>query len=164
MLLPRCNPIHSRLRRVLLLRDFHATRAYLRTISDSFQIEPTTPKTKVSRHTQPRSDGRKSGKRREGKRKERKGIREGRPSSPTKLSSLLRLHDKSAPNLRTSEGTGSIKFRTLRGHLGASEDSGLPYFFFYVVSSHLLPSTVSFSRRWEERTPITQFATLFASH
>ena len=142
MHLTRCNPIHPRLRSVLLLRGFHAPRAHLRKISDHLQIEPTTAKAKGLPSL--KSNGRKNRKLSEGKRKERKGKREERLSSPTKLSSLLRLHDKSARYPRTVEGADGLKSRTLPGQLRASEKNGGLLYPLYVVSFHLLPRTGSF--------------------
>jgi len=140
MLLPRCNLAHRRLRCVLLLRDLHATRV---SFWSPFQIDPITAKAKAGLN-QPKSKGAKNRKFREGKRKERKARREGHFPFPAEFSSRLRLHNKSAQSPRRLEGADAPSSRTFPGHLGASENDGGLSCSFYLVSLHLLLSTVSF--------------------
>ena len=141
MLLPRCNLAHRRLRCVLLLRDLHAKRV---SFWSPFQIDPITAKAKAGSN-QPKSKGAKNRKFREGKRKERKARREGRfPFFPAGFSSRLRLHNKNAQCPRRIEGADAPSSRTFPGHLGASENDGGLSCSFYLVSLHLLFSTVSF--------------------
>ena len=131
MLLSRWIPIHRQLRCALLLRDIHATHACLRKYLDPFQIDPITAKARISsRH--PKNNGRKSKKIREGRRKNRKTIIEGRPSTPGKLSSLLRLHDNKSRYPRSEdEGAYGLRSRTFPGRLSRNKsiDGVSPYLY-----------------------------------
>jgi len=134
-MLPRWIPTHRQLRCASLLRDFHATHAYLRGYLNPFQIDPITAKARInSRH--PKNNGRKSKNIREGKRKKRKTIIEGQPSTPEKLSSLLRLHDNSSRyTRRRDEGAYGLRSRTLPGRLSRNKNiDGVSPHSLYVVS------------------------------
>ena len=129
MLLPRCNPIQPRLRCVLLLRDFYATRARLRKPLDPPQTEPEPITTKTKKLPSLKKKSRKFRKERW---KERKAAKDERLSAPAKLSSLLRLHTKSARHPRTVKGADGLN--TPPGQLGSEKDGGSPCSL-YVVSS-----------------------------
>lgn len=134
MLLPRWISTHRQLHCALLLRDFHATHAYLRGYLNPFQIDPITAKARINpRH--PKDNGRKSKKIREGKRKKRKTIIKGQPSTPEKLSSLLRLHDNSSRYTRSKvEGAYGLRSRTLPGRLSRNKNlDGVSPYPLYVV-------------------------------
>lgn len=129
MLLPRWFPTHRQLRCALLLREFHATPTCLRMYLG--QIDPISAEARIySRH--PKNNDKKSKKIREGKQKRRKPITKGRPSTPGKLSSLLRLQDNISRSTRSKvERPFGLKSRTLPGRLSRNKDIDgmLPYTF-----------------------------------
>jgi len=100
---------------------------------DPSQIEPEPIRAKTTKLPSLKSNGRKSRKLREEKRKERKAVKEERLSATTKLSSLLRLHYKSARYPRTVKGADGLN--TPPGQLGTSEKDGESPCPLYVVSS-----------------------------
>ena len=135
MLLPRWFPIHRQLRCALLLRDFHATHTFLWKYWDPFQIDPITAEARISSGHLKDND-QKSKKIREGMQKGRKPITKGRPSTPGKLSSLLRLQDNSSRSTRSKvERPSGPRSRTLPGRLSRNKDiDGVLPYPFYVVS------------------------------